>query len=162
MKLNYNVFAHKTSFHDMLFFCVFCECLIQHCMSSGAFFFCHMLMFHVTLHIFVDIWRLMSVMEECCMTCRRTPDPLEELNWMYWISDRSISIIHREDMWGSSELFFHSVKKYRTASLCLTGCLPSLSGLLLIFSVSAVYYTPALCVCLSSARGALHPAMTMK
>lgn len=33
-KLNYNVFAHKTSFHDVLFFC---ECLIQHCMSFGAF-----------------------------------------------------------------------------------------------------------------------------
>jgi len=32
----------------------------------------------------------------------------------------------------------------------------------LIFSVSAVYHSSALCVFLSSVQGALHPAMTMK
>lgn len=68
-------------------------------------------------------------------------------------------------MCGSSELFLHSSEKYRIASPSLSvspaasphSVLPSL-----IFSVSVVYYTRALCVCLSSALGALHPAMTMK
>lgn len=45
-----------------------------------------------------DIWWLY-----CGMMCRRTPDPLEELHLVYGISDWSINIIYRQDMWRSSE-----------------------------------------------------------
>lgn len=100
-----------------------------------------------------DIWWLY-----CGMMCRRTPAPLEELHLVYWISDWSISIIYRQ--WGCEEAVNDSSEKYWIAYLRLT-CLPSLLPSLFC-SDSAVYYIPALRVCLPSAQGALHPAMTMK
>ncbi len=133
----------------MLFFCVFYGCLIQHCMSFWAFFLSHEdFSLRVTLHVFTLDWRLTLVQVECGMTCRRTPDPLEELNWMYWISDRSISIIYRQDMWGSSELFLHSSEKIQNC-ISLSHRLPPLTPWSSFDFLSQCCILHSCCLCLS-------------
>lgn len=174
------MFAHRTFFHNMLFFCV---CLIQHCVSCyeiKVLRFGAISLPHASPYIRACLCRKVHrwlFMYSCssdvwCLWRRRLAwrggghlDPLEKLNWVYWISDPTISIIYRQDGQAVNYSFIQvkntelhlSVSPAASPHLLFLSVLPSL-----IFPVSAAYFTPAACVCLSSARGALHPAMTMK
>lgn len=72
-----------------------------------------------------------------------------------WISDRSISIMYRQGGHDGKQWMISPFNWRMQNFISTSHQLPPLT-------LRAVYYSATLCVCLSSARGALHPAMTMK
>lgn len=83
-------------------------------------------------------------------------DCVHNRNVAYWISDQFISVIYQQDRHEGARWIF-SPFRWKIQNCFSLGCLLSLCS-----AQSVLYITLLLSVCLFSARGAHHPAMTMK